>query len=147
MAETSNLDPRKVISATGQRIFTVAQANKTLPLVSRIASDIVALYMEMTQTQRELESQSLRAPERELKEKKLEAEEQKLDYYCSELEDIGCELKDPRLGLVDFIGRHEGRNVMLCWKLGEARIGFWHDQRSGFAGRRPVSQLREEELE
>ena len=106
MAETSNLDPRKVISATGQRIFTVAQANKTLPLVSRIASDIVALYMEMTQTQRELESQSLRAPERELKEKKLEAEEQKLDYYCSELEDIGCELKDPLLGLVDFIGRH-----------------------------------------
>ena len=144
MAETSNLDPHSVVSAKGLRIFTVAEANKTLPLVSRIASDIVALYMEMTQRQRELETNALRGVDRDQMERKLERDEQKLDFYCGELQDVGCELKDPRLGLVDFIGQHEGHEVLLCWKLGEARIGFWHDMRSGFAGRRPVSQLHEE---
>ena len=43
-----------------------------------------------------------------------------------------------REGLVDFIGRHEGRDVYLCWKLGEERITHWHELNAGFAGRKPV---------
>ena len=48
------------------------------------------------------------------------------------------------MGLVDFIGRHQGRDVYLCWKLGEAAIAYWHELQTGFAGRQPVSSLQED---
>jgi hypothetical protein len=47
-------------------------------------------------------------------------------------------LRDPETGLIDFPGEREGRPVFLCWRLGEDRVGFWHDVRSGFLGRQPI---------
>ena len=32
----------------------------------------------------------------------------------------------------------DGRTVLLCWKLGEKEIGFWHTPEDGFAGRKPL---------
>ena len=55
------------------------------------------------------------------------------------------ELKDYQTGLIDFIGRHEGRDVYLCWKLGEEQITHWHELNAGFAGRQPVETLKETE--
>ena len=54
------------------------------------------------------------------------------------LGDLGVLLRDPETGLVDFPGEVEGRSAYLCWRLGEERVGFWHDLESGFAGRRPL---------
>jgi hypothetical protein len=51
---------------------------------------------------------------------------------------LGCELKDPQQGLVDFPSTLEGNVAYLCWHRGEASIGFWHTLESGFAGRRPL---------
>jgi len=34
----------------------------------------------------------------------------------------------------------EGNVVLLCWKLGETKIAFWHDTTSGFAGRKPIDE-------
>lgn len=48
----------------------------------------------------------------------------------------GIILRDPDSGLVDFPARREGRTIYLCWRLGEDRVGHWHDASSGFAGRR-----------
>jgi hypothetical protein len=67
----------------------------------------------------------------------------KLEDFVDELAEIGCELKDYQAGLIDFVGRHEGRDVYLCWKLGEERITHWHELDSGFAGRQSVAKLRE----
>ena len=50
----------------------------------------------------------------------------------------GCILKDLDVGLVDFPCQIEGREVYLCWKLGEPSIGFWHNTDEGFAGRKPI---------
>ncbi len=69
----------------------------------------------------------------------------KLEDFVDELSEIGCELKDYQTGLIDFVGRHEGRDVYLCWKLGEERITHWHEVDTGFAGRQSVSKLRENE--
>ena len=66
-----------------------------------------------------------------------------LHAYVDELTEVGCDLKDYRLGLVDFIGRHEGHDVCLCWKLGEDTISYWHEMNAGYTGRQPVSVLRE----
>jgi len=55
-----------------------------------------------------------------------------------ELETFGCELKDPAIGLVDFLFLHSGKEAYLCWRLGEERIAFWHPLDTGFVGRQPL---------
>jgi hypothetical protein len=41
-------------------------------------------------------------------------------------------------GLVDFPALRHGETVLLCWKLGEDEIAYWHRVEDGFAGRRPL---------
>jgi hypothetical protein len=62
-----------------------------------------------------------------------------LDTFEAELESLGIQLKDRRVGLVDFPSELDGRRVLLCWRLGEPSVQFWHDEDAGFAGRQPLS--------
>ncbi len=57
------------------------------------------------------------------------------------LNDMGCIVKDLDEGLVDFPSQVNERDVFLCWKEGEARITFWHEHETGFAGRKPIVDL------
>jgi hypothetical protein len=50
----------------------------------------------------------------------------------------GIVLRDAETGLLDFPARREGREIFLCWRLGEDRVRFWHGPESGFAGRKPL---------
>jgi hypothetical protein len=50
----------------------------------------------------------------------------------------GILLRDPETGLVDFPAEREGRPVFLCWRLGEDDVAWYHDERAGFSGRRPL---------
>ena len=54
------------------------------------------------------------------------------------LAEIGVVLRDPESGLLDFLGEVEGRRVWLCWRLGEERVGHFHELDSGFAARKPL---------
>lgn len=58
------------------------------------------------------------------------------------VQESGCLPKDIHQGLVDFYCVHDGRLIFLCWMLGEKEIGYWHELHAGFAGRRPVSELK-----
>ncbi len=133
----------------GQRLFTLDEANRTLPLVSRILTDIVRTYGEIEAKQTEvLQSQADGAIEPDgesaaadtvpgpVRDKIAE-----LQTYLKELSNIGCECKDFAAGLVDFPARLEERVVLLCWKLGEPHIDHWHELDAGFAGRQPVADL------
>jgi hypothetical protein len=55
-----------------------------------------------------------------------------------EIEEIGVLVKDLEKGLLDFPALMDGRTVLLCWKLGEKEIGYWHSTEEGFAGRKPL---------
>lgn len=55
-----------------------------------------------------------------------------------ELGSHGCELKDLRGGIVDFPALYDGREVFLCWRLGEAAVSHWHEHDAGFRGRQPI---------
>jgi hypothetical protein len=55
-----------------------------------------------------------------------------------EIDEIGVQVKDLEQGLLDFPSVMEGRTVLLCWKLGEPEIGYWHSEEDGFAGRKPL---------
>ena len=50
----------------------------------------------------------------------------------------GCHLKGLDPGLVDFPHLRDGKEVYLCWRVGEAKIRYWHDIEAGFDGRQPL---------
>jgi len=50
-------------------------------------------------------------------------------------------LRDIESGLIDFPALVNGRQVCLCWRLGEDEVGWWHELSSGFAGRRELTDL------
>jgi hypothetical protein len=54
---------------------------------------------------------------------------------------LGAQVKDADEGLVDFPALRDDEEVLLCWKLGEDEVAFWHGLEDGFAGRRPVEEL------
>ncbi|MFV8754710.1 DUF2203 domain-containing protein [Nannocystaceae bacterium ST9] len=64
---------------------------------------------------------------------------QALRESVTEIESLGAEVKGVMEGLVDFPSWRDGHEeVVLCWKLGESEIGYYHELDVGFAGRKPV---------
>ena len=126
------------------RTFTVDDANRTLPLVRRIVEDVVKQHRLWREKILELDlvASSTRADEPRERANALEKEAQELareiDGYQKELEDLGIQLKDRRMGLVDFPSEMGGKRVLLCWRLGETEVQYWHDEDAGYAGRQPL---------
>ena len=137
------MTPQPVSSPRPSRRFTVAQANKALPLVKRVVADIVRSHDEVSNHQAKLEIASSKL--QSSIQGDLQTSLAHLQDYVDELTEIGCELKDYKTGLIDFVGRHQGHDVYLCWKYGEEKVSHWHEIQSGFAGRQPVSTIEETE--
>jgi hypothetical protein len=130
-----------------KKYFTIEEANNALPLVRAIVADIVAKYAAVSErksrldqiresrSSRERGSPDLYGEELTQVEEELDKEIARLQEFIEELENLGVELKDISRGLVDFRGRMDGREVYLCWLLGEEEVGHWHELDAGFAGR------------
>jgi hypothetical protein len=54
------------------------------------------------------------------------------------LQEAGLVVRDIERGLIDFPAILEGREVYLCWELGEDEVAFWHELEGGFGGREPL---------
>lgn len=63
-----------------------------------------------------------------------------LQDLINEVQEYGCVVKDLDIGLLDFPTTFHGREVYLCWKLGEPAIEYWHGVDEGFAGRKEIDQ-------
>jgi hypothetical protein len=59
----------------------------------------------------------------------------------TELVDWDVTLRDIETGLVDFPALASGRQIWLCWRLGEGSIEWWHELEDGFAGRERLADL------
>jgi hypothetical protein len=53
-------------------------------------------------------------------------------------EEAGIIVRDIEQGLIDFPSHREGEEVLLCWRLDEEKVAFWHYPDAGFGGRRPL---------
>ena len=130
-----------------KKYFTIEEANNALPLVRAIVTDIVAKYAEVSERKARLDQiresrhrrgrgpHDLYGEELAQVEEELEKEITTLQEFIEELENLGVELKDISRGLIDFRSLMDGREVYLCWLLGEDEIGHWHELDAGFAGR------------
>lgn len=67
----------------------------------------------------------------------------RLNHWVDEITSTGVILRDLRAGLLDFPAEHQGLQYLLCWRMDEVDINFWHLETDGFQGRKPLSALAE----
>ena len=126
--------------------FTREEAEALLPQVSGVLLKIQEQHKVMQQSEEELGALHALAMgnghhlhERITRlQKELAEHIQAMQELINEVSSFGCELKDPGIGLIDFLSLRDGREVYLCWHLGEERINYWHYLDAGFAGRQPL---------
>ena len=70
----------------------------------------------------------------------LERTAAEVNGLAEQVHDMGCELKGIEEGLIDFRAEMDGREVYLCWKLGEDTIAWCHELDTGFGGRRALEE-------
>lgn len=126
--------------------FTREEAEALLPQITIVLLNIQEHRRAMQHTEEELSM--LREQSRnnghhlheriEGLQKTLAGHIETLQALARELKHFGCELKDPDTGLIDFLSLRNGREVYLCWRLGEERINYWHYLDTGFRGRQPL---------
>ncbi|MGH7703198.1 MAG: DUF2203 domain-containing protein [Gemmatimonadales bacterium] len=127
------------------KLFTLAEAERTLPLVWRVVHDLTVEYpaWRAAVARFEVLTGGARADWGETGELVAARDEvarhaDRINRYLQELEAIGCVFKGFEAGLVDFYSLREDRPIFLCWRLGEERITHWHELDAGFGGRQPI---------
>lgn len=138
----------------GEQYFTPEEANALLPQVAPRMERALQLHAHVRAGTEELAQRGYRItpallssqtePESEDKDGRYLLERTRGFYEAmtAEIEAIralGAEVKGVEQGLVDFHSWLDGETeVLLCWKLGENRIAYYHDPEAGFAGRQPI---------
>jgi hypothetical protein len=129
------------------RHFTPEQANAALeqvrPLVEQLVAgrrEHVAALERQEELERKIRGNGGGIPPAELASATAEVDvlARQLARLVDEISGHGAQVKDLDSGLVDFPALHHGETVLLCWRLGEDEIGWWHRLDDGFAGRRPL---------
>ncbi len=134
--------------SSAPRLFTIREANATLPLVRAITRDMVEVAKDLVDRRDRL--QALLAGRKlspgnpyddELVQMKedLERDAIRIREYVEELQQLGAEPKSATDGLVDFPGVLDGRHVYFCWKLGEEEVSHWHEIGGSYATRMPLT--------
>jgi hypothetical protein len=126
--------------------FTRAEADALLPRLTPMLRALqalrvrgVALHDQVMSEQGKVQGNGHRHPQEaaELRRETRLLEEQVAERL-RDLDALGVLLKDMATGLVDFPTLRAGREVYLCWRLGEPRVAWWHEIEAGIAGRQPL---------
>jgi hypothetical protein len=128
------------------RYFTVDGANEALARLRQWLPRLQARRRRLDEVQRQLAELAVKAAangnllEEEVHTTQREAPRlvEELNKLIAKVNGLGCELKDIEQGLLDFPAMREGREVYLCWRLGEEDVAFWHELQAGFGGRQPL---------
>ena len=130
-----------------ERNFTPDEANELLPTVRPLVERMVEAKRALDAAQAEADDVSTRIsgnggglPPARLAEVDAGVNRRatELAGALEEIQALGVVVKDLDTGLVDFPSVRDGRDVLLCWRLGEDEVAFWHGYDDGFAGRRPI---------
>jgi hypothetical protein len=129
-----------------KKYYTLAEANAMLPLLRAILRDVTTLAgdlrdrYERLQRLQQTEGRLDAAHQEEVQHliDEFERGQEKMVAYEQELEELNVELKDYYTGLIDFRHLKDGKEVYLCWRLGEPEVAHWHDLNTGFTGRQKL---------
>lgn len=133
-----------------ERFFNRDEAEELLPMIGRSLREARKHKKSLDNLDQDLSQAAARImmlggsvpPYQDLAKKRSERQEfaSKIEETVSRIQETGCVVKDLDEGLVDFPSMRDGREVYLCWKLGERRIEYWHSMEEGFAGRKPLHE-------
>jgi hypothetical protein len=126
-----------------RRTYTIDEANGLIPQVRAVLLQLAVeqrrLDASHAEMHRQLESngdpQSAVAADR--KEAETAEIREGMRTLLLHLGELGVEVRDLEMGLVDFPGERDGEAVWLCWRLADPRVAFWHPTDEGYATRRP----------
>ena len=131
------------------RHFTLKEANEILPQIKLLVEEIKEKRSKLYSLIEKYEEES-EGRKDQLEIMFIKTEIDQLNKEISELIDIiesfGAVVKGIDPFLVDFPSEHKGQLIWLCWKEDEEKIEYWHGFSEGFAGRKPISELKEEDL-
>ncbi|MCH8745760.1 MAG: DUF2203 domain-containing protein [Chloroflexi bacterium] len=126
------------------RIYTLEEANATLPWLEEKFSLMVPVRDELAEAQeglidllrrRSSNGHSSSGEEIAQAQQRVNRLTRDLQAQLTEITDRGILVRDVGRGLVDFPSVRDGREVHLCWLRGEFQIDYWHETNTGFAGR------------
>jgi hypothetical protein len=129
------------------RYFTLEEANEALSEVRPLTEELVGhrrALVELQERQAALVTRiagnggNVEPHELEEVQEHLDEEVAGIARCVARIHEVGALVKDLDDGLVDFPARLDGEEVLLCWRLGEDEIGFWHGLDEGFSGRKPL---------
>ena len=127
-------------SNSHRRVFTLEHANRTLPFVKRVVADIVKQHRKVCALEDKchIRRPSVAREDHERTRNQYKVELEKLRWLAEELSAVGCRLRDWQRGVIDFRSVYQGREIELCWWLGQERVEYWHEVDEGFPCRRPI---------
>jgi hypothetical protein len=129
------------------RYFTLEQANEALDEVRPLTEELVGHRRALVELQERQSMLSTRiagnggnVEPHELQDvqERLDEEVAGIARCVARIHELGALVKDLDEGLVDFPATREGEDILLCWRLGEDEIAFWHGLDEGFSGRKPL---------
>ena len=132
------------------RHFTPEEANAELEHVRPLVEQLVATRQEhaaalerQEELERKIRGNGGGIPPAELASAtaEVDAVARRLARLVDEITSHGAQVKDLDSGLVDFPALVNGRQVWLCWRLGEDDVAWWHELGDGFGGRQALSDL------
>jgi hypothetical protein len=129
------------------RFFTPEEANELLPQVRPLVEGMVRARAKLAQAEvaqgtvvRAVGGNGGGLDPQEVRDTREAVDDlsEQVGRAVSALGELGVIVKDAESGLVDFPCRRGEEIVLLCWRLGEDRVAFWHGMDDGFAGRQPL---------
>jgi len=128
--------------------FTLTEAERLLPEIEKIIREAVSLKSRYQEAEQAIQTFAQRVAmqggvviDREtVLRQRAERDRcgERLKTAVEEIQEYGCLIKDLDVGLIDFPTLFRGKEVYLCWKMGETGISHWHGVDEGFAGRKPI---------
>jgi hypothetical protein len=122
-----------------ERHFTRAEANALLPQLTAMLSQLREAKDELTDSEAH-EALGEAAPSNGGGDegKQVGVAFLEVRRILGTIEESGIVLRDIDRGLIDFPALIGGREVYLCWEVGEDDVAFWHDMDAGYGGREPL---------
>jgi len=130
-----------------QRYFTVEEANEALADVRPLTEELVAHRRALVELQERQAAVTTRIAGNggNVEPSELQEVQGMLDEAVAgiarcvaRIHELGALVKDLDDGLVDFPARRGDEDVLLCWRLGEDAIEFWHGPDEGYSGRKAL---------
>ena len=120
--------------------YTLDRANERIPELAEMLTQLRSQRDELRDLKASFDASEPGDDQRRLR-LRMQGLVDQMQASVARIDGWGITLRDIESGLIDFPALVSGRQVWLCWRLGEDDIGWWHELDDGFAGRRPLIEL------